>query len=55
MKISHRELRVLLLSEFRVGRKAMEAASNIGSAEDSYVGRLMGHKRRNSLGSSSNW
>jgi len=28
-KISHRELRVLLLHEFRLGRKATEAASNI--------------------------
>ncbi len=29
MKISRRELRVLLLHEFRLGRKATEATSNI--------------------------
>jgi len=31
MKLSHRELRVLLLHEFRLGRKATEATSNICS------------------------
>ena len=29
MKLFRRELRLLLLHEFRLGRKAMEAASNI--------------------------